>query len=44
MDEFELLLTQHKTALKRFVRFKISDREDAEDIIQEVLIAAYRQY
>ena len=44
MDEFELLLTQHKTALKRFVRFKIADREDAEDIIQEVLIAAYRQY
>ena len=44
MDEFEVLLKQHETALKRFVSFKISNKEDAKDLLQEVLAAAYRQF
>lgn len=34
--EFEILLKQNKSALERFVHFKVSDFKDAQDIIQEM--------
>mgnify|MGYP000848614475 CR=1 FL=1 len=44
MDEFICLLTQHRNVLERFVRFRISNSFDADDIIQETCISAYRSF
>ena len=44
MDEFELLLDREKTALERFVRFRISPKEDADDVLQEIYLAACRNF
>ena len=40
MDELEKLLRRDASALERFVRFRIPDRTDAEDVLQEVLLTA----
>ncbi len=40
MTDFEQALADCLPALERFVKFKVSDRFDAEDIIQESLLAA----
>lgn len=42
MTDFESLITDHLRPLERFVRFRINNRQDAEDILQEILLAAYR--
>ncbi|MCD7784412.1 MAG: RNA polymerase sigma factor [Oscillospiraceae bacterium] len=39
--EFERLLRENKTAVERFVRFKIPADSGAEDVLQEVYLAAY---
>ena len=44
MNEFEKLLQENLAPLQRFVKFKISDRHDAEDIIQEVCLAATMKF
>ena len=44
MDEFERLLAQHRLALERLVRYRVPERADADDIVQETLIAAYRGF
>ena len=41
MDDFESLLNEHLPALERFVKFRISNRHDAEDIIQEACTKAF---
>lgn len=43
MQEFEELLTTCLPALERFVKYKIGDREDAEDLIQECCEAALQK-
>lgn len=40
MLKFEILLNKHRGAIERFVRFKISDPFDADDILQETYISA----
>lgn len=40
MSEFESLLGENLPALQRFVKFKISNKHDAEDVIQETCLAA----
>lgn len=40
MDGFEQLWAQHRSAVTRFVRFRIDSPHDAEDVLQEVLTAA----
>lgn len=40
MSEFERLLKENLSPLQRFVKFKINNRQDAEDIIQEVCYTA----
>lgn len=42
MTDFETLLTAHLPPLERFVKFRIGNLQDAEDLLQEVLTAAYR--
>lgn len=43
MQDFEELLTTCLPALERFVKYKIGDREDAEDLIQECCEAALQK-
>ena len=40
MNEFEELLKEHFTVLQRFVRYKVSHKFDADDIVQEVCLTA----
>lgn len=44
MGQFDALLEQHRLALERFVRYRVSERADADDIMQETLLAAYRSF
>lgn len=39
--DFETLLCDNKFAVERFIHFKISDYEDAEDVIQETYLSAF---
>ena len=42
MVDFEALVTANLPPLERFVKFRVGNLQDAEDILQEVLVAAYR--
>ena len=44
MDAFEALLNTSRTAVERFVRFRIGTLSDAEDILQEVYLTAYQKF
>lgn len=44
MDEFELLLELERVSVERFVRFRISPKADADDVLQEVYLAAYSKF
>lgn len=38
MEEFEKLLVEYRRCVERFVKYKIGNRSDAEDILQDVYI------
>ena len=40
MNEFERLLQENLVSLQRYVKFKINNKHDAEDIIQDVCLTA----
>lgn len=42
--DFERLLTEHRTAVERYVRFRLSSRSDADDVLQEIYLTAYRHF
>lgn len=42
--DFEELLRQNLADIERFVRFRLPSRADAEDVLQESLLAAFRQF
>ncbi|MCM1058074.1 MAG: RNA polymerase sigma factor [Firmicutes bacterium] len=44
MNDFEKLLDAERISVERFVRFRISSRADAEDVLQEVYLSAYRNF
>ena len=44
MTDFERLMKENLLAVERFVNFKISDPVDAEDVLQEVLLSAFRNF
>ena len=44
MSEFEILLQENLIPLQRYVKFKISDSHDAEDVIQEVCLSATEKF
>lgn len=44
MSEFEMLLEKCQSAVERYVRYHISDLSDSEDVLQETLFAAFRQF
>ncbi|MBR4852451.1 MAG: sigma-70 family RNA polymerase sigma factor [Clostridia bacterium] len=41
---FEKLYSEHYRAVERYVRFKVSDKFESDDILQEIHIAAYRSF
>ena len=41
---FEELLCETEPALQRFVRFQIGNKQDAEDVLQETRLAAFRYF
>ena len=44
MERFEKLLEMEKIKVERFIKFKISSKADAEDVLQEVYITAYEKF
>ena len=44
MDEFEKLLEAEQASVERFVKFRISAKADADDILQEVFLTAYQKF
>lgn len=44
MADFEELLAEYGVFAERFVKFRISVRADAEDVLQEVYILAYEKF
>ena len=44
MSEFETLLQEHYAPLERYVKFKIGNRHDAEDILQDVCLSAVQRF
>lgn len=44
MDEFENLLKTEQNSVERFVRFRISSKADADDVLQEVFFTAYQKF
>ena len=44
MDEFEKLLEAERVSVERFVRFRMSSKADADDVLQEVFLTAYQRF
>lgn len=44
MDDFEKLLDAERISVERFVRFRLSSKADADDVLQEVYLTAYRKF
>lgn len=44
MDGFEKLLDAERVSVERFVRFRISSRADADDVLQEAFLTAYQKF
>lgn len=42
--EFEALLESQRPAIERFVRFRMPSQADADDVLQEVYLAAFRNF
>lgn len=42
--DFEKLLREHCRDVERFVKFRLPSGADAEDVLQEVFLAAFRQF
>lgn len=44
MDEFEKLLHDVSSGVERFVRYRLPSQTDADDVLQEVYLSAYRNF
>lgn len=44
MDEFEKLREKEKTSVIRFVKFRISSKTDADDLLQEIFLTVYQKF
>ena len=44
MDEFEKMLADVSSGLERFVRYRLPSQTDADDVLQEVYLSAYRNF
>lgn len=41
---FEALLTEHRLAVERFVKFRIGNLADAQDVLQDVYLTAFQKF
>lgn len=44
METFASLFEEHRGMLERFVKLRIASHADAEDVLQEISVTAYRKY
>ena len=44
MDEFEKMLAEVSGGVERFVRYRLPSQTDADDVLQEVYLSAYRSF
>lgn len=44
MDEFEKMLAEVSGSVERFVRYRLPSQTDADDVLQEVYLSAYRSF
>ena len=44
MDEFEKQLDAVRIAVERFVRYRLPSQTDADDVLQEIYLAAYQRF
>lgn len=44
MDEFERLLEAERVSVERFVRFRMSSKADADDVLQEIFLTACQKF
>ena len=44
METFASLLEEHRGVLERFVKLRIASHADAEDVLQEISVTAYRKF
>ena len=44
MDEFEKLLSEVSSGVERFVRYRLPSQTDADDVLQEIYLSAYRNF
>ena len=44
MTEFEKLISNHLPAVERFINYKIHNKDDAQDILQDVLLGAFKNF
>ena len=44
MDEFEKMLDTERVFVERFVRYRLNDKTDADDVLQEIYLAAYQKF
>ena len=44
MDDFENLLEAERISVERFVRFRISSKADADDVLQDIFLTTYQKY
>lgn len=44
MDEFEKLLAEVSSSVERFVRYRLPSQTDADDVLQEVYLSAFRKF
>ena len=44
MNEFEFFARECRGSVERYVRFKISNKTDADDVLQEIWLAGFLQF
>lgn len=44
MDDFEKFLAAERVSVERFVRFRLNSKADADDVLQEIYLAAYQKF
>lgn len=44
MNDFEKLLEKEKSTVRRFVFYRLQNRADAEDVLQEIFLSAYTKF
>lgn len=44
MDEFEKMLNAERVSVERFVRYRLNDQTDVDDLLQEVYLTAYQKF